>query len=309
MYVGNGQLPYNMMFVTGACRTGKTTLSRILGSLEHVEWIEEPYELSLLLWSMGYGKADDNFTWEKQIFTGICKELINDTILLRRGNFRPGDLSTLWNYKEGKEIFERLVNLNTRQDVKEYLKAANRKFVIDIPNILGQANFIKQNCKNMVLFHVVRNPYDIAQAVYEKHWYSDENIRFPSDGDNTPCRKYAKDGAEYCIPWWLEEGREEEFIDAAEYERGVIYWLSVEKSSGEERTTQDFLIKYEDLVSSTGKVLDNICSIIEGCPTGRTMALCSELHDKFIVGQRRPVHLSAHYQSRLEQLKEMYGYE
>lgn len=121
-YVGNGRLPYKLLFVTGVCRSGKTTLSRLLGSLQNMEWIEEPYELSMLLWSMECGNWHGDFEWERQVFTGICKELVNETVLLRRGNFRPNDLSTLWNYKEGKEIFDRLVNLNTREEVENISK-------------------------------------------------------------------------------------------------------------------------------------------------------------------------------------------
>ncbi len=306
-YVGNGRLPYKLLFVTGVCRSGKTTLSRLLGSLQNMEWIEEPYELSMLLWSMECGNWHGDFEWERQVFTGICKELVNETVLLRRGNFRPNDLSTLWNYKEGKEIFDRLVNLNTREEVEKYIQATQRSFVIDIPNILGQADFIRQSSEDMIWFHVVRNPYDVAQAVLEKHWFSDERMKYPDD--NSPYRKYVQNGETYYIPWWLEEEREEKFIDAGEYERGIIYWLSVEKNSGTEIPGRDFLVKYEDLVTSVEKVLGHICSRIGAHPTGRTTALCGALHGKFIVGGSGSLRLSAHYQSRLDKLKEMYGYE
>lgn len=159
----------------------------------------------------------------------------------------------------------------------------------------------------MIWFHVVRNPYDVAQAVLEKHWFSDERMKYPDD--NSPYRKYVQNGETYYIPWWLEEEREEEFIDAGEYERGIIYWLSVEKNSGTEIPGRDFLVKYEDLVTSVEKVLGHICSRIGAHPTGRTTALCGALHGKFIVGGSGSLRLSAHYQSRLDKLKEMYGYE
>ena len=223
--IGDRELPYKFIFVTGACRSGKTTFSRIMGSMKNVEWIEEPYELSLLLKSIQLADIDDvqsNY-WRKELFQGICKELVNSTVLLRNGNFRPEDLSSIWRYKEGEEIFQRLVNICTRNQVQDFIRKNNSYFVIDIPGILGSASFIKYVCESIKIIHVVRNPYDVAEAIYQKHWYSDERVQHPES--NNIFRKYCENEIVYYVPWWCEEGREQDFILATEYERGILYWI------------------------------------------------------------------------------------
>ena len=152
---GNEEPIDNLFFVTGACRSGKTLFSKILASTQNTEWIEEPYELSLLLWAIQAGKSSADLEWEEKAFNAICKELINSAILLRNGNFRPEDLSTIWNYKEAKEIFRRLVNINTRNQVQDYIKENNSHFIIDIPGILGSSEFMKKACKGLSIIHVM----------------------------------------------------------------------------------------------------------------------------------------------------------
>lgn len=303
-YIGNEEPIDNLFFVTGACRSGKTLFSKILASTQNTEWIEEPYELSLLLWAIQLDKSNADLEWEQKAFNAICKELINSSILLRNGNFRPEDLSTIWNYKEGKEIFWRLVNINTRNQVQDYIKENNCHFIIDIPGILGCSEFMKKACKGLRVVHVIRNPYDVAEAVCQKHWNSNESLEHPLNNDI--YRKFnCKEGdTEYYIPWWVAEGMEYDFVNATEYERGIIYWISmVENYRG-----GDIVIRYEDLVKSSQEKIKDFYEL--GLyPTGRTVALCNELHLGYISGNKREIYLNQCYANKFKRLKEIYGYE
>lgn len=303
--IGNEEQIFNLFFVTGACRSGKTSFSRILGSTQNTEWLEEPYELSLLLWTIQLEEANGNVEeLKKQIFKAICKELINSAVLLRNGNFRPGDLSTVWNYKGGEEIFHRLVNINTRAQVQDYIRENNSHFVINIPGILASSEFLKGTCDDLTIIHVIRNPYDVADAVCQKHWNSDKSLRYPQN--NNIYRKFNNENhdTQYYIPCWVTEGFEWDFINATEYERGIIYWINmVENYKG-----ADFLIKYEDLVQSPQEAMKNFYDL-GFCPTSRTIALCNELQSKYISGNRRKIHLNQFYADKFKVLKEIYGYE
>lgn len=303
--IGNKECPYKLFFVTGASRSGKTTFSKILGSMKNAEWIEEPYELSLLLWTIQLEKEKHDFAkWRGEVFNAICKELINNVILLRNGNFRPGDLSTIWNYKDGKEIFQRLVNVNTRDEVQEYIKDNNCHFIIDIPEALHSSEFMRRTWKDLKILHVVRNPYDVADAVCSKHWNSDEKLCFPSNNGIFRKHKCKVDGKLYYIPWWVEEKHEEEFISATEYERGIIYWISMVEST----VKLDLLIRYEDLVRSPLEQLNKF-NEIGFQSTARTIELCKELQTCYIYGNKRKLYLSQYYMDKFNKLKEMYGYE
>lgn len=300
--IGNEEPIDNLFFVTGACRSGKTLFSKILASTQNTEWIEEPYELSLLLWAIQAGKSSADLEWEEKAFNAICKELINSAILLRNGNFRPEDLSTIWNYKEAKEIFQRLVNINTRNQVQYYIKENNSHFIIDIPGILGSSEFMKRACKGVRIIHVIRNPYDVAEAVCQKHWNSNESLEHPLNNDIYRKFNY-KGNTEYYIPWWVKEGMEYDFVEATEYERGIIYWVSmVENYDG-----SDILIKYEDLVQAPQEEMKSFLKL--GLqPTTKTMALSSELQSRYILEQEKEIHLNRYYADKFRELKEMYKY-
>lgn len=305
--IGNSEQPYQFLFVTGACRTGKTTFSRILGSMRNTEWIEEPYELSLFL---KYIQVDqlDSFAknWREQAFAALCKELANDAILLRNGNFRPGDLSTIWNYKEGKEIFHRLVNVNSRTQALEYIGENSSRFVIDVPEVVNTTNFIKKAYHNLNVIHFIRNPYDVAEAVFQKGWYSDVAIQHPEMNDLYRQYPDRKERRECFIPWWVEEGYEQYFVDAAEYERGIMYWIS--QTDARECEEVDFLIKYEDMVRNPQQVLQLFYELgLE--PTTRTKMLCDELSETYISGDRKNIKLCKCYADKFIALKEKYKYE
>lgn len=301
--IGNEEPIDNLFFVTGACRSGKTLFSKILASTQNTEWIEEPYELSLLLWAIQAGKSSADLEWEEKAFNAICKELINSAILLRNGNFRPEDLSTIWNYKEAKEIFQRLVNINTRNQVQDYIKENNSHFIIDIPGILGSSKFMKRACKGVRVIHVIRNPYDVAEAVCQKHWNSNESLEHPLNNDIYRKFNCKGNNKEYYIPWWVKEGMEYDFVEATEYERGIIYWISmVENYDG-----SDFLIKYEDLVQAPQEEMKPFLKMGLQSTT-KTMELSSELQSIYISEQEQEIHLNRYYADKFRELKEIYKY-
>lgn len=301
--IGNEEPIDNLIFVTGACRSGKTLFSKILASTQNTEWIEEPYELSLLLWAIQAGKSSVDLEWEEKAFNAICKELINSAILLRNGNFRPEDLSTIWNYKEAKEIFQRLVNINTRNQVQDYIKENNSHFIIDIPGILGSSEFMRRACKGVRVIHVIRNPYDVAEAVCQKHWNSNESLEYPLNNDIYRKFNCKENNKEYYIPWWVKEGMEYDFVEATEYERAIIYWISmVENYDG-----SDFLIKYEDLVQAPQEAIKSFLKL-GLLSTTKTMALSSELQSIYILEQAQEIHLNRYYADKFRELKEIYKY-
>jgi hypothetical protein len=56
-----------------------------------------------------------------------------------------------------------------------------------------------------------------------------------------------KRGALY-VPWWVEEGREDEFVAAAPYVRAVWMWSEMVRRCREELPRDALRIRYEDLV-------------------------------------------------------------
>lgn len=312
-FIGNGLFEENILLVTGTCRAGKTLLSKLLASTRNIEWVEEPYTLLLLPVLTGIGYiTPDLFSL---IFPAVCKELISDHILLRNGNFRANDLSSIWNYKEGSEIFERLVNINSRNEVKKYIKDKNKVFLLDIPEVLPFTNLIRNCCKNVLIIHVVRNGYDVASAVTEKQWFSDNNLKCINQ--NMPYRSYVQNErkSDIHIPWWIEYGEEESFITASMFERGMMYWSgilgrSVLKNEEQYIPQYDVLVKYEDLVESPDDVLKTLSQYTKIRETTLTNAVKAELNPNYSrTCKRNNINITRKNKDKFEKLMEMYGYE
>ena len=120
IYAGDDHMEFPIVIITGVSRSGKTLLGQLLGSMENVEHIDEPYLPLMLPVMWDKGLVDEDVA--VMFFRAFTEELFNDMILLRTANFRPSDLSTIWERKTSDEIYSRLVDLYSRDDVRKYVR-------------------------------------------------------------------------------------------------------------------------------------------------------------------------------------------
>ena len=275
--LGPKSIEENIILITGTSRAGKTLLSKVLATYKNVEWIEEPYELLNLTIMCGLGLIEKDIF--RMLFTSSVHELIVNNILLRNGNFRPGDLSSIWNYKSGVDIFHRLESLSSRADVANYIAKEKPYFILDIPDILPFTGLIREVCDNLTIVNVVRDPYAVADDCYRKGWFAADDKQL---ADNNLFRVY--DG--HRLPWWVREGEEENFIKSTVYEKGLMYWLAVQSWETDEvsdKNKYDILVRYEDITGDIDGVLDNISSVCKIIPTTITNGVKSEIRSDFCV--------------------------
>lgn len=178
-FIGDGSFDYQLIFVLGTSRAGKSLFSRLLSTAENIDWIFEPQIVQTSILLSQLGKLDERYA--DNLLKAACKEIINSDILLRSANFRPNDMSSIYNYKDAVTIFERLVNINSREEVEEYIKSKNMYFIMDIPNLLPYVAYIKRVFPKARIIHVVRNGYQVAEEVSKKKWYSIERMRNRKD--------------------------------------------------------------------------------------------------------------------------------
>ena len=98
----SGKLHYNFRtaIITGACRSGKTTLGTLLATCNNVENAEEPWTAKILPLLANLKGLNKDLA--KDIFLNFVTEFCNETILLRTVSFRPDDASTILNQKTKK---------------------------------------------------------------------------------------------------------------------------------------------------------------------------------------------------------------
>lgn len=299
-YLGEKTIKRKIILITGTSRSGKTTLSKLLASCSNVFWIEEPYSLMKLIELYGISLiSKDLFT---MMFTSIVNELINDTILYRNANFRPNDLSSIWNYKTAKDVFYHLYTLHSRKDVEDYITGCEPSFIIDIPEISRFIPLIKECFENLIVINVIRNGFDVADACYKKEWFTDNNFDVFSNNIHKQFRGKK-------IPYWLPEGYEEKYVNADSWERGVMYWTEINRCLLSSDFA-DITVKYESLTEKPQDCLNSLTETLHIKQTELSASICSSIKYNFDEKlEYRELHYCNYDKKSFEELMEKYGYE
>lgn len=282
MYPGTAHMDFRVAIVTGVCRSGKTLVGQLLGSMANVEHIDEPWLPMMLPVLQGKGLIDPDVG--KTLLQSFTEELFNDMILLRNANFRPSDLSSMWTRKNAQEIFSRLVNLHSRRDVRKYVAEHRSVLLYNLAEVMPYLSFLTDAFPRCKVIHVIRNGLDVATSTAEKQWFSNERLANPSN--NQVFRAYQSniDRTQYYLPWWLREDDSEAFLTMGDFARGVCYWRSLLEQSREQisqlkatRPDAYHEVKYEDLVRAPTQSVNNIAMFLDVTPTEQTAAVLSTL--------------------------------
>jgi len=254
---GNIHFNFNTAIITGVCRSGKTTLGNLLATAPYVENAEEPWTATNLSMMTGLGLIDERAG--KEMCLNFLTEMFNDMILLRKANFRPKDLSSIWNQKSGEEIFSRLTDLYSRGDVKEFISDNSPLLLLNLAEILPFIDFFLDVLPETKLIHVVRKGLDVASDCYQKHWFSDEQVKLPIKA--FPYSTYKFRNETWYLPWWVSRDEEELFLSYSEYERCVYYWCQLIQSEldridGLVDEGKCIVIRYEELIKDPRKSFD-----------------------------------------------------
>lgn len=250
----SGPIHFNFKtaIISGACRSGKTTLGNILGTCANVENVEEPWTAKLLPLVTGLGLMDEAIG--KEMFIAYVAELYIEIIFLRRANFRPGDLSCIWAQKDHEEVYARLTELNTRLDVKKYTEKNNPLLLLNLTEVVPFLQFLFDAMPKSKLIYVIRNGKDVALDCLNKRWFSDKQLLSPIKA--LPYQKYKYKNNIWHLPWWISSGDEDLFISYSEYERCLYYWCQTVESGyklvNEMRINGNCVsVHYEDLIKKT----------------------------------------------------------
>lgn len=277
------QIDFRVVIVTGICRSGKTLLAQILGSMRNVEWIEEPWMPMMIPIMQAHRLMDPKVG--QDVLKAATEELFYDRILLRGANFRPGDLSSIWKAKDVTEIFERLVNLHSRDDVDQYIRTNTPVLLYVLAETNPFIPFLYDTFPNCKIIQVIRNGLDVAVAIAEKQWYSEERLKVPLN--NILYRAYYRKAhsVPYSMPWWVNEGDEERFLEFSEFAKGLYYWrrlLGMNSSQLDEfkqvHADNYREIRYEDFVQNPQGVLDALSDFLQIYPSERTVMMQSLIH-------------------------------
>jgi len=273
------------VIISGACRSGKTTLCKLWASMQGVEWVEEPISLSLITQCADmYMDSDGLNGISPELFGQLWglefKEIANDIILCRSGvNFRPDDLSSAWGFKQPKELIDRLLHIHTREEVRGYIEEHDPVFLIDIPELILALSSLNKATFGHKLFYIVRSPEDVALETVNKNWFSDENLINPLQA-NDCSYLYEYSGKNYRLPFLVKEDDAKVFIESSEYVRGLMYWISIAESGIECMDSVDLMLKYEDIISDPNRLVSELEDMGYGKITEKTKAICEDIKNR-----------------------------
>lgn len=280
-FIGIKERKFPLVVITGVCRSGKTLLGNILATCQEAEYSDEPYTPMLLPMIVKSGKIDQEFAvrW----MGAILSELFNDLLLLRAGNFRPGDLSSIWSKKSPEEISNRLINLQTRKDAADYAKQNNSQLVVTLSECIPFIDFLIKAMPKAKIVHVVRDPYNVAADVVKKKWFSDEQLKNPLMAQ-LYCL-FNNSGSTWHLPWWVNDEEYDYFLQLGEFERGVYYWWSlVDKGlqAVDAAGCREILVRYEDMIRQPQQVFDHLFELVDLTPGSLTDQKLQEIRSDHI---------------------------
>jgi hypothetical protein len=283
-------MDFRVAIITGVCRSGKTLVGQLLGSMRNVEHIDEPWFPMMLPVMQGKGLIDREVA--RTLLRSFTEELFHDMILLRNANFRPQDLSSIWVRKSAPEIFSRLVNLHSRDDVQWYVRENKSLLLYNLAEVMLYLSFLIEVFPHCKIIHVVRNGLDVALSIADKQWFSDAQLKNPRN--NLLFREYrSADGVKrYYLPWWLQEEDSESFLNMGNFGRGLCYWRSLLEQSQEQikqlkaKKPQIYReVKYEELVRDPAHVLDALADYLDVAPSEQTASIRATLEGQKTVSQ------------------------
>ena len=297
------QRTFPVVVVTGVCRSGKTLLGNLLGTCPKAEYADEPHTGMLLPMVASTGKIETKIAagWLAANFS----ELFNDLLLLRRANFRPKDLSSIWTKKHPLEIFERLNNLNTRTDALQYANNNNSTLLVTLSECAPFIEFIRRALPCSRFVHVMRNGYDVAQDVAAKGWLSDKQLNNPMNAQL--YTSIQRKGLTWHMPWWVDDDEHDYFLSLTEYERGIYYWCSLMEKGLNAFQSCDYgeiPVHYQDLVAKPQQEFNRVTQCLGFEPGPLTHTKIEEIKPMIF---RSPPIIDASIKKRLQILTTKMG--
>lgn len=274
------RLASSVVIITGVGRSGKTLVGNALGTCHGVDHIDEPWFPMMLPILAGHGLIAEKLAIH--MFQTSIVELSNDRILMRNANFRPADLSSIWQQKTPQEIFNRLLGLYSRDDVRRYAHDAKSSLVLTLTNTLPFWHFFRKALPACRIIHVLRDGLAVAHDVAQKRWLSDDELSRPMHA--LPYREYVRpsNGAKCYLPFWVETGKEERYLNLSEYARGLYYWRRLIELS--EITNADqgciqppLVVKLQDVLNGPRETLSTLIETLGMSKTELTEQLFARI--------------------------------
>lgn len=147
---------------------------------------------------------------------------------------------------------------NTRDGAASLVEAAKGQRRIDLvvykePMLSFAPDLVLEAFPDATVINIVRDGRDVANSMVRSYGtFSDEAIRRK---DHNLYAILGSRVGDACVPWWVEEGRGEEYVSSTPYVRSIWLWRYVTKRcrevfTAEAKPGQVMEVSYEELMRS-----------------------------------------------------------
>ena len=235
------------IIITGAARSGTTILGKIFHSLEKIEYCFEPPSLFSLIPQI---HQIPQHTWKVLYETYLYEDFLIPALAGRNINFNTFDDSSIYNTKSDAEIKFRISKSWSKYEIeKKFVESA--RICYKMPDILPFIPLIQSYYPTSDIIIIIRDPLEIINSIYNKHWFTDNNLK----GANLiwPFMKIK----DYKVPFWVKENQISRFCDMSEIDRCAYYVLNQYKYLKDIKSSM--IINYQDLLYNTSQIVDELC--------------------------------------------------
>lgn len=252
----------NPVFILGAPRSGTTFLGELLETLYEVEYFDSFAIRAPLAHCIASGEGRELrefFKWS------VRKNLVNalEKRLQSRGNailsFVRGNIPL-------SEILRRPFS-----SLSEIMVVYKETLATFIPQ------FISEAFPDAKLIHIIRDGRDVAVSMIKTYNVLNDRVLKNEEemlyrGTDELAFPKKVDGG--VVPWWVEQGREKEFLHTSQYHRCVWFWRVIlercleEVKTSETINTSNYMeVRYEEICHNPLSVGKRILKFLGVKPT------------------------------------------
>lgn len=179
---------------------------------------------------------------------------------------------------------------NTRNGIGGLSKALRgprllNHIVYKEPALAFSPDFVLRSFPESKIIYIYRDGRDVANSLVKSYdEMSDEMLASPVGLDRVLGRRY---DSRY-IPWWVEDGRDQEFIDSTPYVRSIWMWKEMVRECAEcfdrhnDAADRILQIRYEDMMTDPEPFGEKILAHLGEEPTSRFRKVMRSAHVKSI---------------------------
>lgn len=230
---------YDYNIILGFPRSGTTFLINCLNALPHSECISEcllPYPIPHLV----------NQPLSSEIYEALCFSFLSILFNYAESGCTQSRYNALSRWFKG--------NLSTPELIQTFQrKRTVKRIIYKEPCLSFSPQYTYDALPNSQIIYIYRDGRDAADSLSRTfNLLTDHQLMTLQSREMPLGRKYDH----RYIPWWVEDGREEEFLACTPYVRAVWMWKEMVRRCSDFFSRPEvmssgrvLLLKYEDLVS------------------------------------------------------------